>query len=90
MALVEGGNFQCYIHDYETANISDWNEHCLNTEGHTEEGTTTCTRCGVQVQFSGLPFHPIKEDGSKGIQLMCEDCSSQTHGNVQVKKINKK
>ena len=83
---IEGGDFQCYVHDFKTANIEEWNEHCMDTPGHTEEGTTACTRCGAIVEFHNLPFHPLQADGSKGIALQCPDCSEKTHGSATITK----
>ena len=84
--MLEGGGFQCYLHDFKTTSVDEWNAHCMESSEHTEEGTTACTRCGTIIEFSNLPFHPIKEDGSKGISLKCPDCSEKTQGTVTVRK----
>lgn len=84
--MIEGGDFECYIHDFKTRDIDEWNAHMMDTPGHSEEGTTACTRCGAIIEFSGLPYQPIKDDGSKGIALQCPDCSEKTHGTATITK----
>ena len=84
--MIEGGDFECYMHDFKTRSIEEWNAHMMDTPGHSEEGTTACTRCGAIIEFSGLPYHPIKDDGSKGIALQCPDCSEKTHGTATITK----
>lgn len=84
--MIEGGDFECYIHDFKTRDIDEWNTHMMDTPGHSEEGTTACTRCGAIIEFSGLPYQPIKDDGSKGIALQCPDCSEKTHGTATITK----
>ena len=84
--MIEGGDFECYIHDFKTRDIDEWNAHMMDTPGHSEEGTTACTRCGAIIEFSGLPYQPIKDDGSKGIALQCPDCSEKTHGSATITK----
>lgn len=90
MALVEGGEFQCYLHDYKTASVEDWNQHCSNEEGHTEQGTAVCTHCGTAFEFKDLPYHPIDASGSKNILLKCEDCEQKTQGKVKRSSTTKK
>lgn len=75
---IEGGDFKCYIHNFQTNSIDQWNAHCsASPMEHSEEGTTICRKCGIFIEFHNLPFHPIQEDGSKGISLMCVDCSAK-------------
>ena len=84
MSIIEGGaTFRCGIHGFETQNIDEWNDHCHNNPDHTEEGFTQCISCGTDIQFSGLPFHKLGPDGSKNIQLRCEDCENKMMGNVR-------
>ena len=84
--MIEGGDFECYIHDYKTNKIDEWNAHCMESDEHTEEGTTACTRCGAVIEFHNLPFQPIKDDGSKGIALQCPDCSQKSQGSATITK----
>ena len=78
--LLEGsGIFQCFRHEFETRSIAEWNTHCSDGD-HFEEGNTCCISCGERIEFSGLPFVPFKPDGSKGIQLQCDECSSAIKG----------
>lgn len=90
MALVEGGAFHCYIHDFETPSIEEWNNHCFGDDQHTEQGTTVCISCGVVIEFTDLPFHKLGPDGSKGIALKCEACDTKTTGKVKRSVVVKK
>lgn len=83
MALIEGGAFRCYIHNFETESIDKWNKHCTTEEGHTETGNTLCITCGQRIHFTDLPFHPLDVRGSKNIQLRCEECDQKTTGKVK-------
>jgi hypothetical protein len=91
MSLVEGGEFICYKDGFRTANKDEWNEHCSQPEGDsthiTEQGSTVCITCGIGIEFTDLPFHPYKADGSKGIALKCEECENKTIGNVKRKSV---
>lgn len=73
---IEGGNFICYSHNFETGKVSRWNEHCIST-GHTEEGSTRCRDCDKEIKFKNLPFHPFDEQGHKNISLSCPDCKNK-------------
>lgn len=87
MSLIEGAAFHCYVHDFETQSIDEWNNHCDNDQ-HTEQGKTECTSCGVLVEFTDLPFHKLQADGSKHVSLKCEECDAKTTG--QVKRVTAK
>lgn len=89
MALIEGPGFHCYLHDFDTNDVAEWNFHCTTAEGHYEMGTTICITCGNQIEFTNLPFHPLLPDGSKGIALKCEDCETKTTGKVKRMTIKK-
>ncbi len=80
---IEGGNFICYIHDFETSKISEWNTHCTSTN-HTEEGSTRCIKCDKEIKFSNLPFHPFDAQGHKNIVLKCPACETK-FSNVNVR-----
>ena len=84
MVLIEGGEFKCDLHDFRTASIEDWNDHCYGNPEHTESGSTNCSSCKVVVIFEGLPYHRIDPiSGSKNISLKCEECESKTMGVVR-------
>lgn len=91
MANIEGGSFRCFKDGYETDSVQDWNKHCSTPEGTsthiTEEGYTACISCGVRIEYTDLPFHPLEDDGSKGIALRCDDCSQKLIGNVKITKV---
>lgn len=86
--LIEGsGVLECFRHDFKTKSINEWNDHCDDGD-HFEMGSTACISCGEQIQFEGLPYVRFKPDGSKGIQLQCEDCSSAIKSSkVKMKKV---
>ena len=88
--MLEGGDFECYIHNFKTGSIDEWNAHCMESGEHTEEGSTACTGCGATIEFHNLPFQPIKGDGSKGIALQCPDCSEKTQQASSAVTITKK
>ena len=41
------------------------------------------SHCGVKIIFTDLPWHKLAADGSKNIQLRCEDCDSKMVGQVK-------
>ena len=82
---IEGGPFQCGIHDFETTEVEEWNKHCSEEEGHTEEGETVCRDCNQLIKFKNLPFHPFDDQGHKNISLQCPECSSkQSEAEIEV------
>lgn len=72
MSTIIGGPFKCSLHDIETDDVNEWNNHCVET-GHTDSGTTQCTGCGVSIEFNDIPYQKITPKG-KNIELKCEDC----------------
>lgn len=68
----EQGTLKCFLHDFETLDIEEWNEHCIN-EGHTDSGTTQCIDCKTGITFTDIPFQRITPAG-KQIQLRCPEC----------------
>ncbi len=73
MSTKIGGPFRCNIHEDfpETDDVNVWNQHCLETEGHTISGTTRCSNCGeVDITFDQIPYQPI----GKELKLQCPDC----------------
>lgn len=89
MSILEGGGeFICSSHDFRTRSIDEWNNHCFGNPEHYEIGSTVCIQCFEPIEFTNLPFHKLAPDGSKNIQLRCEECESKTVGNV--KRTNKK
>jgi hypothetical protein len=74
---IEGGDFQCYVHDFKTSIVKEWNNHCVSKDCGREEGTTACRDCGKQIKFKNLPFHPFDEQGHKNISLQCPGCSDR-------------
>lgn len=89
MALIEGGSFKCGQHDFETSDIGEFNDHCLDyPDIHYETGETGCMNCGKKIYFDKLPFHPIDiQTGSKNISLRCEACESRIVGGVKISSV---
>lgn len=71
MSFIEGGDFVCFVHNFTTDNIEDWDKHCFKTR-HTISGSTGCVACGKMVQFNNLPFIGT----GKSPNLKCEECSN--------------
>ena len=67
-----GGPHRCNIHpDFpETDDTEVWNQHCLETEGHTTSGVVKCSNCDTSIELNEVPFQPI----GKEIRLQCPDC----------------
>ena len=82
MSSVVGGNYKCNVHEYETADVNEWNAHCIDT-GHTDSGDTACIDCGVGITFNNVPFMPIKAGGTKDVRFRCPTCF-QTYQNENV------
>ena len=83
MSFIEGGNFQCYIHKFETAVIEEWNNHCVTNDCGREEGSTRCRDCDKEIKFKNLPFKPFDAAGHKNISISCNDClNKQLSANV--------
>jgi len=43
--------FKCFIHKFETEEISEWDGHNEDKE-HTVEGIAPCNLCGFSTEFS--------------------------------------
>lgn len=83
MSIIEGAAFNCSIHDFSTHSVQEWNDHCFGNPEHTEMGSTICITCGRPIEFEGLPFHKLANDGSKNISLRCPDCDQKIMGSVK-------
>lgn len=83
MSIVEGAPFHCYMHDFETKSVEEWNTHCFGNPEHKESGETACTSCGTKIIYEDLPWHKIQANGSKNISLKCEDCETKQMGTVK-------
>lgn len=88
MSIIEGGAFDCGIHNFKTESVDEWNKHCTE-ELHTESGVTHCTSCNEIIEFEDLPYKQFGPDGRKNVQLMCEDCQKATMGSGKVRKLHK-
>jgi hypothetical protein len=71
---IEGGNFKCFKHDFETDDPVKWDTHCVK-EGHTMSGVAPCAICGESVEFKGLAYVPIvpRHQGKIGVVVYCEE-----------------
>lgn len=91
MSLLEGGPLTCGTHKFEAKNVDDWNKHWVKygvEDGHYEQGKTNCTTCGVRISYTHLPPRPYV-NGSKNIQLQCEDCRKETVGKAKIETTGK-
>jgi hypothetical protein len=80
---IEGGNFRCDPTGFKATTVKKWNEHAQECGLHTESGETVCISCGRGIAYKHLPFRPLAPDGSKNIQLQCEDCMSAAMGSFK-------
>ena len=69
-----GGPHKCNIHDFETDDTEEFNEHCLTTEGHFTTGHVACITCGNDIDLGEIPFQPI----GKETRLQCAGCFNKT------------
>ncbi len=72
----EEATLKCNIHEFVAKDMNEFNEHCKTEEGHTEQGVTTCTNCGMEVPFNNIPYQSVR-NGSKGINFKCPECYNQ-------------
>lgn len=72
---IEGGEFNCSIHDFTTDSVEDWNQH-MSDKPHKDITTTHCIECDTEFTRE-IPFQPIQADGSKGISLRCDECEAK-------------
>ena len=42
MSVIEGTPWHCYIHDYTTPSLEEWNSHCFGNPEHVDNGETAC------------------------------------------------
>ena len=80
MSIVEGGPFECFVHNFITPVIAEWNDHCTLNDCGRESGSTRCRDCGKEIKFKNLPFHPFDAAGHKNITLSCPDCKNKDSG----------
>ncbi len=71
-SMVEGGNFKCFIHNFETDDPAAWDKHCIETK-HIISGTAPCVFCGKSVTFSDLPYIGT----GKPVGACCKDCKGK-------------
>ena len=51
---IEGGEFKCSIHEFNTGSVQQWDEHC-HTAGHTLTVSQICEDCGV-TNVKDIPY----------------------------------
>lgn len=79
MSLIEGGNYKCNIHPDDNIDTDDpevWNEHCRNTEGHPDNISHKCSKCGIDMDFN-IPYQNIRDGKTKDIALKCINCFNE-------------
>ena len=62
--------FTCYVHDFSTDNIEEWDEHNQDKE-HTVTGTSPCNLCGLVTDFEFTGKRKISS-----IPCICEECKA--------------
>jgi hypothetical protein len=60
--------FKCYVHDFSTDDVDDWDKHNQDKE-HTVTGTAPCNLCGIGTKFT---FKGKRKLSST--PCICEDC----------------
>ncbi len=60
--------FTCYVHDFNTDDIEEWDEHNQKEE-HVVTGTAPCNLCGIVTDFEFKGKRKIST-----IPCICEDC----------------
>ena len=74
------GKLRCNIHEFETLDLNEWHDHCIDT-GHTLSGATACSDCGNSVEFTDIPYR-------KTLNLRCNTCFDNyvdAHNNMSAK-----
>lgn len=77
MSFLEGGPMRCHVHDFETTDMDQWNDHC-DDGTHFEFGATACITCGTVIVLpsEGIPYQPFT-NGSKNYNMKCEACAAE-------------
>lgn len=73
---IEGGQFECSIHNYKTGDVEDWDEHCFKSK-HTMKVIQRCEDCGEEIRKTiDYPKNFVKKShaGKEVIHLECPDC----------------
>lgn len=71
-SMIEGGNFKCFIHNFETDDPIKWDKHCIETK-HKISGTAPCVFCGKSVEFKDLPYIGM----GKPVGAVCDNCKKE-------------
>lgn len=80
---IEGGEFNCYRHDFHTSNVQQWDEHC-NTTGHTLTVEQLCADCSEPIK-KVIPYpkryvEKAHTGNASPISLECPKCSQKVGG----------
>lgn len=79
---IEGGLFQCYIHEYETGSVKAWDKHCFEN-GHVLQVNQQCKQCKKWNSDMSYPYperyversHSNKPEDKDLIVLKCAHCN---------------
>ena len=80
MSNIEGGEFDCAIHDFKTNSVQEWDKHCYE-EKHTVSVKQICEDCGNEIiEKIAYPkrFVEKSHQGKEVIHLECKECSAWT------------
>lgn len=80
---IEGGEFNCYRHDFHTINVQQWDEHC-NTSGHKLTVSQICEDCGKTIEevipYPARYVEKAHGGGVSPIKVECPTCSQKVGG----------
>lgn len=69
-----GGNYKCELHNFESADVKEFNAHCQKyPDIHKDGGNTLCIDCGKRINFQNIDYHPTTPQG-KNMSLRCKGC----------------
>ena len=81
-STLEGGDYECYIHDFRTADPEAWYQHCEDPANqHTEDVQGRCLYCDKKTHAYNLPWK--RPDKPKAV--ICNDCKVSMLGADPVK-----
>lgn len=77
--MIEGTSpFICFLHGFETDDISKWNGH-ISSVVHYEEGICPCSNCGTSVTFTQKDKVKATPIGQP-ILVLCKGCKKEAIG----------
>jgi hypothetical protein len=83
MSILEGGEYKCFIHGFNTEDSEEWYKHCEAKDkdgnpSHMQEGTSACIFC----QEPNIKYNvPYARPGTPKAAI-CDNCKSSQLGSV--------